>query len=265
MSHAPRRVVQLHVGGVIASELSCSFKVQSDLSPKPNTADIEIRNAAEATRAAWSASDAGVSVELRAGYAGERLARVFSGQLRDVNHKHDHGTWVTTISSGDGDQASAQASAAFAAGSTLSAAYARVAQEMKVGLGQLGASLGVKIPGTTIHGKSLDELARVSKAYGLTPTIQDGELHVIEEGKALPGRYVDASTGMIGSPEIVTKRVKDKKQRQIQVTHLMTADIRPGYLLEVGGEGQWLIKSVTWQGDTHGADWYVVALGVPLR
>jgi hypothetical protein len=266
----PERSISLHIGGLIANELDCTFSVQADLSDKPNVASIQVFGASEATRAAWSASAAGVEVRLQAGYRGQKLADIFRGKLRDINHKHEHAEWVTTISSGDGDEASATVAFNLSQGSSIQAAVARVARDLNLATKDNKTLAGITLAnGAALFGKSMSELGRITAQYGMRPTIQSGELVVVQDGKALPGRFVDVTTGLVGAPEVTTTAVsvkgqpQKKKQRQLKITHLMTADIRPGYLLEVGTEGRWLVKQVTWSGSTFGNDWYVTALCVP--
>lgn len=263
-------MISLEIGGLDVSSLDAEFTIRADRTSKPNTAEILVYGASESTRSSWSAAKAGVNVVLRAGYAHLLpLPVLCKGQLRFISHKHTDAEWVSSISSGDGDQGLAHISTTLAAGSTLAAALKRIAGEMGVGAKAMIESLpfgsGKLVTGLTMHGRSMDELERLVRAQGYDVHVSNGELKIeTQEVDARSPVEVSQATGLVGSPEFsenhqaVTSSVGTKgkvKYRTIKFVHLLSPALVPGQSVHIG-DAFARIEEIEYRGETNGPDWY---------
>jgi hypothetical protein len=94
------------VDDIDLSGFDVAFNVSKSTQPEPNTCDLRIFNLGRALRRELASKvKAGtIFVSLSAGYAG-KLGQLYRGDLRDVYSVQEQATWVTTISSGDGETA----------------------------------------------------------------------------------------------------------------------------------------------------------------
>lgn len=113
--------------------------------------------------------------------------------------------------------------------------------------------------GAVVSGSAFREMNFICSSLGLSWSIQDGKLQIIQLGKALDGKAIllSASTGMIGSPTVDTDGV-------LTVTMLLAPDVFPGRKLVLDSQrlkGQYRIEVCEYQGDTYEKDWYIKLTG----
>ena len=262
----------LNLGGVLVASqtrdgepnqlLSTRFRVESSLSPSPNTAEIEVRNLSEATRAKVSEKDLVVSLE--AGYSGKR-SEIFLGKLEAGKSVRDGVDWVTSFQSSDGGKELREnrINISFKKVS-VSEAFDRVAAALGVGIGNakeqiakgnIRGALDAFANGLVMSGPGKKELDRLARTYGYSWSIQNGQLQLLSDADAIePGDAVvlDASRGMIGSPESGEKGI-------VEVRALLIPQLTPGRVVALSSlqiSGFYRVEKVTYQGDTRGNDWY---------
>lgn len=260
--------------------LRIGFTIERTLKKTPNTASVSIYNLNAAHRQALQElNGSDVPVVIQAGYRSEStIHTLFQGDLRHVYSEPDgRGTWVTTISSGDGENASRTGRTKRTAVAGIS--YQRIAQDiaadLKVGVGNLvqalkqGASisdLGTSfVDGFAAEGNTAKRLQALLEASGRQFSIQDNEIQVLKKGgvdhTGLAAELSPGAGGLVGIPVI------DHKGR-CSFRSLLRPELVPGGAARIEGSkianGDWRLDTVTHIGDTHGHDNVSECEGVAL-
>jgi hypothetical protein len=257
------------VKGDASSGLRVVFSVEKSLKPEPNKAEIKIYNLAPASRKAVEQDDPTstkkvIPVQIDAGYAGTGVSTIFLGNLREAFSTSEGSDVVTTISSGDGNKAvqHSQTLASFPKGTPILAAVQRLANDLGVGIGNLGelfykfrSGTAVFSNGATLTGSSAWELTTLLSSLGKEWSIQDGKLQILDRGKTLAKKafLLNANTGLVETPSINNKG-------ELKAKTLMLPDVVPGRLLVLDSKhirGNFRIEKTKHSGDTHDKDWNV--------
>jgi hypothetical protein len=257
------------------TELDMSFRCKKTIKPDPNTCELTVYNLNAVNRAHLEElrpkKDAlvGIPVKIEAGYA-DAQSLIWLGDLRTVETKPDGSTWVTELSSGDGEKAckKARVSQSFGPATSPDTVLRALAHAMGIGVGnleffaqkQLFDSLARQITsqGLVISGSAAKHLTRWAKSSNLEWSIQDGALQFTDRGKPLPGKILllNSETGLIGTPTVDNEGL-------LTVTMLMIPDVLPGSLLVLDSErikGNYRIREAEYEGDTSGQPWYITAV-----
>lgn len=273
------------LGGVVidTDSLRCSFAIEKDEKPWPNSATIKIWNLNQAHRDQLAAHH-GVPCRLEAGYRDDR-SLVFAGMLRRAKSEHDGTDWITTVSGGDGELdkdgeplASKRLQRTWKRGTPCFQIVKDFATALNVEPGNtaIAAAAASLTTGQAIahafavDGPIMDELVYFMRAAGLTWSIQDGALQVrVASAPASVGPLVSRFTGLVGrvsseARKIVRENTLTKKEEtaewQMRMgTSLLLPGLRPGYGFALGSAevtGTQLCTSVRHVGDTHGTEWY---------
>lgn len=263
--------IRIECGG--DTNLDVVFDVEKTLVPTPNTATVKITNLTKhhrdqlAGRAAkkLGGNNKAVLVTIEAGYVGQTF-RIFSGDMGIIYSQREGADIVTTVETGDGEKAwkDSRIQKSYAPGTSVEAVIIDVAQAIGAGPGNLLAKVRraaikgwgeVYTGGTVASGKAVAEMTRLTAACGLTWSIQDGTLQLLESAGALDTTaiVVNSKTGMVDSPSINQKGI-------LSVKTLIIPDLIPGRKLKVEAEnisGVFRVKRAKYIGDTHGNDWFV--------
>lgn len=262
-----RRAWRVQVGSLDVSALAIRFKAKRTLAQRAGTLDLEIRNLSpEHRREIQTARRFHTFVEVQAGYR-ESMSLIFRGDLRKAVPAREGTDWIVKVTAGDGEHAirSSRVSRSFAPGVTVSTVVQHIAEAMGVGVGNavtalrgahLGDVGGTFPEGTVLFGSAASELTRLCASARREWSIQDGNLQILPLGGSLARDAIllSAGTGLIGTPEIVTKRV-------ITVKALLQPGLTPGQQVLVRSDAlltsaPWRITEAEYSGDTHGTDWY---------
>lgn len=249
------------------SDLDVRFSINRSLTSNPNKAEINIFNLNSVHRELLEQRGS-ARVRLLVGYEeeGADYWQIFAGTLRAMYSVKDTPDWVTTIRSGDGDKDAQRARIrrAYPRGALLEQMWRDAAESLNAGLGNAlkayreGASIGEALSklatGGTLNGPAMKEINRIARMNGLEVSIQDGELLVLEIGKAKAGTAVSLSpsTGLIGSPE-------RGKKGEVKVRSLIVPDLVPGRKLVVRSRhmsGEFRAEAILYKGDSSTNDWY---------
>lgn len=245
------------------TDLRIAFNIEKSLGKQPNMCEVTVWNLAETARALLQTKP--LTVRLEAGYDGA-LHRMFQGDVRWCESRHEDVDWESKLQIADGDRAFR---------------YARVSRSYRGGvrvrtvLEEAAAAMGLTLPsavlanplidtqyvnGIVLNGRAQIELSRILTPLGLNWSIQDGRLQILNENTARPEDSIPVSqdTGMIGVPEfgVPTSR---KAKPIMTVKVLLNPQITPGCKLEVNSRsinGTFKTKSVRHEGDTHGEAWF---------
>lgn len=280
-----KRDWELLVDDLDLTQLEFTFHVEKNTKSEPNKLALQIFNlspdhVAQVTQRAKAKQSTGVRVRVSAGYVGSTFI-VFDGDAREINTTQNSANRMTTIAAHDGGRAfrESRISQSFAAGASVQSVISACAQAMGIGSGNAnevaaGASvngLGSAFPnGMVLAGRAADQLTRVTRAAGMTWSIQNGVLQLQKGGQPLQTTSVRiaSDTGMVGSPSVdmdsnvASSSKKQKKPTMVTVKTLMIPGIYPGrkVVLDTAEfNGGYQVAEALFVGDTSGNDWNITA------
>lgn len=278
---------ELIVDNVELTNLDFQFHVAKSTKAEPNKLELKVLNmssdhVAEVTKRAKAKGSTGVNVRLSAGYV-DNMHLIFDGDAREISTVQNGADRTTTIAAHDGGRAyrESRISQSFAPGASVSSVIVACAQAMGIGIGNaneasLGASvkgLGGAFPnGIALAGRASDQLTRVTRAAGLTWSIQNGVLQLQKNNQPLQTTSVRIApdSGMVGSPSVDMdasnaapadgKKKATKKPTLVKVRTLMIPGIYPGrkVVLDTAEyNGGYQVVESTFVGDTAGNEWNI--------
>jgi hypothetical protein len=261
-----KRQWRVSVGDLATEQLRIVFKVTKTLEKEPNTLNLKITNLSEASRG--KLKGAGVPVIVEAGYEGSR-AVIFSGDSRTIDHAREGADWQTVVQCGDGEKAFQynHVNQKFAPGSQLTDVLQAVGGKLAKNIGNLkDAFAGKKLPfkefthGFVGFGRASDVFDKLVKSSGMSWSIQQGALQIVEPGKGLEAKAVllNADRGLIGSP-VHAPPDKKGKPSVLKCKCLLNPQIAPGRVITLDTKaikGEFICQKVDHQGDSHGNDWF---------
>lgn len=278
-AHLFKRAAVVTVGNIRIpcggdTNLDVTFEVEKTLTPAPNTAKVQIFNLtkhhrdqiAGAASTKLGGNNKGVQLIIEAGYVGQTF-RIFSAEtVRSLFSSREGPDVITTIETGDGEKLwrDSRIQKSYAPGTSVEAVIIDVAQAMGAGPGNLLAKVRraalkgwgeVFTGGTAVSGRVAVELTRLTQGCGLTWSIQDGSLQLLETAGALDTTAIvlSSKSGLIESPSIDQKGT-------LQAKTLMIPDLFPGRKVKLEAEnitGVFRVKRAKYIGQTDGADWGV--------
>jgi hypothetical protein len=279
------------VGPEESGGLAVVFRVKKNLKPEPNTVEIKVWNLSPATRHMLEQpplfSGSGLSqtqivgalvgalngtatlpppllpVQLDVGYGGDNHT-IYLGQLRGATSEIDGPNIITSISSGDSEQAFAAQRVNFTmpAQATAQQVFATAAQAVGVGAGNVAQAIAAAKattggPARKFMGAASRIFGQHARANGLQWSVQDGALQVMPIGQAVgtaaTAVVLNAQSGLIGSPSIDNKGI-------VKCEALIQPGLTPGLPLVIQSanvNGAFRIEDSEFNGATWGAPWTV--------
>lgn len=255
---------------IVVRKLRMSFEIEKTLEPDPNPATLTIWNLAENTRTEVQRKPLQICIE--AGY-GENTSILFIGDMQEAFTRREGADLLTKFLIADGDRCmNARVNRAFSAGTSGRAQIKEIAGQM-----------GLRVPknvedakefvqavasGGSVRGPARQALTTVTRRYGATWSIQDGQLQILRgnEVRADQALIVSEETGMLGTPELGSPGKKGEAPT-LTVRHLLYPECKPGGKINLQAEflkGLFRIEKVKHSGDTHGEEWSTVLECKPL-
>ena len=274
----------LQVGTLDLTRFDFRFRIEKTLDPKPNRAVIEVYNLAAESMASLAeqaqdsksqgkkgltapAADGSIPVRLEAGYK-NNIDLIYLGNLRTVVSASNGNDWVTTISSGDGEQElkTSRCNLSFGPKTPLEVALTAVLKTLGLGVGNLSQVMkklqsgSLVFPrGAVLSGPTSRVLTDICRSADLEWCIEDGYPTFVDLNKALSGKAVVVSpeTGMVGSPSV-------DAAGKLTCQTLIIPGLRCGRLVSMDAamvKGQYRIEKIVYDGDTSGNNWYATIEG----
>lgn len=277
------RVCSLVVGDKNGAALDFSqfhirFAITNGDVQTPKTANIRVYNVARDV--ALRAQKEFTQVVLQGGYEGAPGV-LFAGQVRQirVGRENETDTFLDILAA-DGDVAYLQATMkeTLSAGWTPTEMRDRLIKSMEpfgVTAGQLVDLPDTKSArATTLYGATRDFLRQLCQTYGLTWSVENGQLNMRPVTGMLGGTAIvlTSNTGLIGRPQqtidgimvkcLIDPRIKPGSQVKIDNASVQEApiststnfrDVRP----TLDSDGSYRVWAVAINGDTRGRDWYM--------
>ncbi len=156
----------------------------------------------------------------------------------------------------------------FAAGATVDRVLNRIAEELALARRATGVEItGVYQEGVSFSGTAKDALDQVTRKAGLTWSIQNRELQILDRVDASQSRgpLLTPSTGLLDSPSPLEETGEENERRRgtgYEVRSILNPKIRPGERVVVESrdvEGQFRVDTVVHKGATRGNDWISTA------
>jgi hypothetical protein len=241
-----------------------AFKAKKTLKPEPNTCELRIWNLSERTRGLMSKQY--VPVVIVAGYE-EGDGIIFQGKSRTVDHMREGTDWVTRIRCGDGEMEYqfSRFSDSFGKGATAPEVAKKIIGALGVGAGNALTEVKKKsvvefARGFAAHGNAAGAFDQLTRKLGLTWSIQDGQIQVLDGSQPAAGTAVllTPETGLVGSPEHNAPDLKGGPALS-KAKSLLNAAIKCGRTVAIQSaqvNGQFRVESVEHDGDTAGQNWY---------
>lgn len=260
------RNVRATVGTKRYENLRMAFSVVTSIRPEPNTAELSIYNLNEDSRTAVQQDKVPVVIEVSYGKT-PQYAQIFKGYLRDAVSQNKGVDFITTLITGDGDIAwkESRVSESFAKGSKIDDVIAALFKKLgptvdvndalnNIKKGNFRQALTEFTKGTTLYGKTVEQLSKMMKSKKLEWWVDQGQIQVVPEFTILPGPTVKLTqtTGLIGSPQVGESKI-------IKITALIQPTFRLGRLLVLESDtanGNFRIEKITHMGDTWDQAWY---------
>lgn len=223
--------------GIDLSQLRITFNVMRGDYQNPNYAYIRVYNLNDDTVNRFNQKEF-TQVVLQAGYPGN-FGIIFRGLIAQARFgRESQLDSYVDLTAADGDEAYNFASIVLpltAGGNYAQRAIAGFLQSMKNTQQQISAGYipqftgDGNVRGVTSWGCVKDELREFSKDYGMSWSIQDGQLTMIPNDAYVPGEAVVVSnqTGMIGTPE--------QTQNGVRVKMLLNPSVKIGQVLQIQG------------------------------
>jgi hypothetical protein len=245
-------------------DLNIGFTVDRTLEKEPSTLEAAVFNLSEETRRLLM-QQARLIVTLEAGYGGDVHA-VFVGDVRRVALRRDLPDLVTDIEAGDGERGSKEwARKWFPKGTTVGKVFEYLANTAGYGKGNLHRVVNIidskGLPdrlenGIHVRGYALDEMAELSNSRGYDFSVQDGEVQVLEYGKAkggVPVTPINPRTGLIGYPSVDNEGI-------MTLNHRLLPNVFPGSMVDVESEfvtGRYRVLRALYSGSLYGEDFNI--------
>lgn len=252
---------------ISTADLRITFKARRTLEKEPNTLNLQITNLSENSRGKLNAK--ALPVILEAGYEGN-TGVIFSGDSRTIDHIRDGADWATKISCGDGEQAYTftRVNESFGPNYSVAEAIRTVAGKLQINTGNLEDMLAGPLAITTFKhgyaafGPASQVFDKLIAAAGLRWSIQNGAIQVRRKDAPVQATAfrLSAESGLLGSPEYAAPD-KKKGPTVLKVKALLNPKLLPGYIVALDAntvKGEFLMRTVEHQGDSHGADWFTL-------
>ena len=260
---------------VFGESLRIVFECTKTKSADPNTGSVSIYNLSTATIEAISSVDA--LVVLKAGYKNSYgLEVLFSGTVLRARTTSDGVDRMTTLELVDGGVSirDSKGSFSFSPNTTLrtvlSAVLGSISLPIMAGAGVENAPDYTYKNGATFQGSSSLIVERLSREFGFSYSVQNGEQSIRKNGEQTVGDVVivSPSNGLIGTPEsckdTVDKKSNKKGDNEGQSGYRFKILLMPSLLPEeyiqvdsiaTGTGFSYKVVEVSHKGDTHGSDW----------
>jgi len=243
------------------------FRVVKTLTSETNVSDVQIYGLGDSLRQQFL--EAGQVLQIEAGYAaGSEILSI--ADITNASIERLPPDIITKLECQDGAVALRERKIAlsFAPETPVQRVLDKLAEELALGTRATGVEVsGVYRNGITLSTTIRDALDRVTRKAGVTWSIQDRQLQILDRVESSQGQGVilNPGSGLINSPErIDDPEGEDTLRRGVgyRVRSLLNPKIRPGEQLILESAdvtGQYRIDTVEHSGDTRGNEWYTEA------
>lgn len=202
--------------GIILDGFDIAFDVDKNLEQEPNKAKITCYNLPDELRDKLQLKDDAL-LTLEAGYK-QTYATIFEGNLTHALSAISGSDWVTNLEAEEKLKAyrSSFVAKSYGAGTPFKTVVEDIVKSFEgfkvtPEITRVISSIGETFPsGLTIDGPSAKVLSNVLRGVGLAFSIQNGQIQILEPGKASdkPPLVLDYSSGLVNVPQLGEKKEK---------------------------------------------------------
>jgi hypothetical protein len=242
-----------------------------------NKAKVKVYNLAEKSRKFLNENDnlGDIQLTLEVGYMQQGVKVLFIGDVETSSYKRVGPDWVTSMECKDGGQANQEVTLdkSYAGAvkvdiqTVVQDIYKELKSQARVNVDIIKAHLTEKVDsekldwGLNIQGLAMKSLKTLLGKQGKEVSIQNNNLAIATPTEKTRAITISPGTGMIGSP--VTR------EKGIEFKALINPIIEPSgetnsvFLSSKEFNSIYRVRSLKFQGDTHGAPWFMkgVAIG----
>ena len=244
------------------NELNISFSVNKDITGSPNQTSLTILNLSADTRQRLQQS--GLAIELYAGYVGEPLRLVSKGGVLSAISQRAGAEIATTIGVMDGQGATLRAyyDKSFSGATPVDEIVKELAATMTdkgVQLGEISVKGTLADKGRVFHGRTVDSLDSLAKAFKFSWSIQDGVFQAIDDDNGSRKLYVLDDATLISVSPLLNGQLQFKVG--VDITTVLDARIVPGDKVQVKSSvspdlnGIYIVDECQLTGESHGPTW----------
>lgn len=254
------------------SDLRCVFNCEKKLSETPNYSTVTLYNLAGTTLAGIHVGD---TVILEAGYRNGNFGMIFSGTVIQPRYYRESQTdTCLSLVLQDGDKS--------LTGTWVSKSVAKNATQYDVvklcidgkekSAGIISDTLSMaRLPrGKIMFGQSSKYLKKAAKAGNSQFYVEDGKINIVAAASYSSKQAVELSpkTGLIGMPTqtddgisgqcLINPSIKLATQLYINRNYIEAKQVEEGKKTYTGpsAAGLYKVTALTYEGDTHGDNWY---------
>lgn len=239
------------------------FQVAKAMLGYPNTATVTLTNLKNDTFD--QLLERGLPVEISVGHRDTELLRVFKGDLQSTIISRANTERETIISCLDGGQAiTFSKSQRVYDVIPIATIVEDLAGDLGVPIGKIDVEGETGYKGRLVSGNTKRELDNLSREFGFSWSVQDGEFFAIQDTSDLPIIWeVSRKTGLQSAKQIFSGALQVKNGVEIQA--LMNAKIFPNHIVRLkwfeGSDfpeslaGDYKVHNINFSGDSHGPDW----------
>jgi hypothetical protein len=242
------------------------FKINKNSSSSSNKSVISVYNLSESTLSLiqenTSKNDA--FIQLESGYIGSKLGVIYSGDIKSMDFKSSNGDLITTFEAGDGQVSleKAHLDKSYAVGTNINVIVNDLLKTLKdsgnVIINEFKSNnTTIEQIGLTVAGMTKDALDNIFGKLGLTWSIQNNQVRIIEKGKSTNETRVvlTPETGLIGRTMRTESGVKFRSL-------INTFLLNPGTQVHIKSPKSkideiFVMNNMAITGDTHGQAWYI--------
>lgn len=254
--------------GIIKEGLRITFSIEKTFESTPNKATIDVYNLAPQTKALLNKK--GCKVVLEVGYGAILNKKavtevIFKGDAVHSKTVKRGADRITTIELADGLAAlqETQVNMSFAPGTGVGTVISKVTSAFGLPKAEVSGTEGKTYNnGITISGMAKDVMNDLAGKTGTEWSVQDGSIQVlpINGFTKEPVIVLGPDTGLIGSPNMSGfQNSREKKDAGVEFNSLIIAGIKPGRRVKLESEdvnGQFIVRKVTFKGDTQAGPWF---------
>ncbi len=248
---------------ITVDNLRCAIEVNKSSGGELDTAQLQLWNLSETTRAAFETI--GNRVIIEAGYEQYGIAQIFSGDIRSAVTIPDADT-ATTIELMDGANIvqDVKISKTWSGRVTMQQVISDIAREINVSVEYGTQITGHYSNGYAYNGPAMTAIQSVAAKAGAMAIIQDDSIVVYRQGSGTNRgtTAIGADSGLVGSPEKINERNNEQKQDEkpvgYRVVSLMNPSIKPVSTVVLQSKfvnGRFRVDNVTHQGSSYEGEW----------
>lgn len=261
-----------------------SFRVEKTLKAVPNVCECSIYNLSPKQRAQIEelqpkAGDVrGIPLLIEAGYKEGGLSQIWLGDLRTAFSEREGGpnsaTWVTKIESGGhGTAKKSPIAVAYGPGTQPDVALRAIVRALGIDEGNVAAAaIKLRQAGgaalfpqrVVLSGSALRQLDLFCQSAGLEFSIQDQAVQILDRDGLLSKQSIRLASAQDGKPGTGLIDSPTVDPLGIMTCKMLMQPIKCGALLLIdakNAKGNYRVRKLVWEGDSHGQPWYVTAEG----